>query len=102
MSEKLWPQLVGLLKAAHFGPTVLVVGITFVLALTQFSIGDSAFIALAFLLGQLVVGWTNDLIDFPRDKAAERFNKPLVAGTITESTLKICVVVALLLSLIHI
>jgi len=100
MSKKLWPQLVGVLKAAHFGPTVLVVGITFVLALTQFSIGDAAFIALAFLLGQLVVGWTNDLIDFPRDKAAERLNKPLVAGTITESTLKICVVVALLSALI--
>ena len=90
----------GLLKAAHFGPTVLVVGITFVLALTQFSIGDAAFIALAFLLGQLVVGWTNDLVDFPRDKAAERFNKPLVAGTITELTLKICVAIALVSALI--
>ena len=90
----------GLLKAAHFGPTVLVVGITFVLALTQFSIGEAAFIALAFLLGQLVVGWTNDLVDFPRDKAAERFNKPLVAGTITESTLKICVAIALVSALI--
>ena len=90
----------GLLKAAHFGPTVLVVGITFVLALTQFSIGDAAFIALAFLLGQLVVGWTNDLVDFPRDKAAMRFNKPLVAGIITESTLKICVAIALVSALI--
>ena len=96
----MWPQVVGLLKAAHFGPTVLVVSITFVLALTQFSIGDAAFIALAFLLGQLVVGWTNDLVDFPRDKAADRLNKPLVAGTITESTLKICVVVALVSALI--
>ena len=100
MSQKIWPQVVGLLKAAHFGPTVLVVSITFVLALTQFSIGDAAFIALAFLLGQLVVGWTNDLVDFPRDKAADRVNKPLVAGTITESTLKICVVVALVSALI--
>ena len=100
MSHRIWQQVVGLLKAAHFGPTVLVVGITFVLALTQFSIGDAAFIALAFLLGQLVVGWTNDLVDFPRDKAAERFNKPLVAGTITESTLKICVAIALVSALI--
>lgn len=96
----MWPQVVGLLKAAHFGPTVLVVSITFVLALTQFSIGDAAFIALAFLLGQLVVGWTNDLVDFPRDKAADRFNKPLVAGTISELTLKICVVIALVSALI--
>ncbi len=96
----MWPQAVGLVKAAHFGPTVLVVGITFVLALTQFSIGDAAFIALAFLLGQLVVGWTNDLLDFPRDKAAMRFNKPLVAGTITELTLRISIVIALLGALI--
>ena len=96
----MWSQVVGLLKAAHFGPTVLVVGITFVLALTQFSIGDASFIALAFLLGQLVVGWTNDLLDFPRDKAADRFNKPLVAGTISELTLKICVVIALVSALI--
>ena len=96
----MWPQAVGLVKAAHFGPTVLVVGITFVLALTQFSIGEAAFIALAFLLGQLVVGWTNDLVDFPRDKAAMRFNKPLVAGIITELTLKICVAIALVSALI--
>ncbi len=100
MSQKIWPQVVGLLKAAHFGPTVLVVGITFVLALTQFSIGDAAFIALAFLLGQLVVGWTNDLVDFPRDKAAMRFNKPLVAGNITELTLRISIAIALVGALI--
>ena len=100
MSQKIWPQVVGLLKAAHFGPTVLVVGITFVLALTQFSIGDAAFIALAFLLGQLVVGWTNDLVDFPRDNAAMRFNKPLVAGKITELTLRISIVIALVGALI--
>jgi 4-hydroxybenzoate polyprenyltransferase len=100
MSEKMWPQAVGLVKAAHFGPTVLVVGITFVLALTQFSISDAAFIALAFLLGQLVVGWTNDLVDFPRDKAAMRFNKPLVAGNITELTLRISIAIALVGALI--
>ena len=96
----MWPQAVGLVKAAHFGPTVLVVGITFVLALTQFSIGDAAFIALAFLLGQLVVGWTNDLVDFPRDKAAMRFNKPLVAGNITELMLRISIAIALVGALI--
>jgi 4-hydroxybenzoate polyprenyltransferase len=100
MSEKMWPQAVGLVKAAHFGPTVLVVGITFVLAVTQFSISDAAFIALAFLLGQLVVGWTNDLVDFPRDKAAMRFNKPLVAGNITELTLRISIAIALVGALI--
>jgi 4-hydroxybenzoate polyprenyltransferase len=83
-------QIVGLLKASHFGPTALVVSMTFVLSLTQFSISDSAFVTLAIFFGQLFVGWTNDLIDFPRDKAALRLNKPLVAGTISLQTLKVC------------
>jgi 4-hydroxybenzoate polyprenyltransferase len=92
--------LVGLLKASHFGPTVLVVTITYVLSRTQFLASDSLFIAFAVLLGQFFVGWSNDLIDFPRDKAAMRLKKPLVAETITEATLRISIGVALLGALI--
>lgn len=92
--------MVGLLKASHFGPTVLVVSISYILSRTQFPISDSLFIALAILLGQLVVGWSNDLIDFPRDKAALGSKKPLVAGTITQATLRISIVAALLSALI--
>ena len=88
-------KFLGLAKATHFGPTVLVVSMTFLLSLTQFSISDSVFIAFAILLGQFVVGWSNDLIDFPSDKAAMRLKKPLVAGTITEKTLKISLGIAL-------
>jgi len=87
--------IVGFLKASHFGPTVLVVSIAFILSRTQFSTSDSLFIALAILLGQFVVGWTNDLMDFPTDKAALRLKKPLVAGAITEATLRISIVIAL-------
>jgi 4-hydroxybenzoate polyprenyltransferase len=89
MGQQIRSQILGLLKASHFGPTVLVVSITCVLSLTLFSVSDSLFLALAILLGQFVVGWSNDLIDFPLDKAAFRVKKPLVAGTITEATLKI-------------
>ena len=85
----------GLIRASHFGPTVLVVTITYVLSRTQFSTRDSLFIAIAVLLGQFFVGWSNDVIDFPRDKAAMRLKKPLVAGTITEATLKISLGIAL-------
>jgi len=88
-------RFIGLAKATHFGPTVLVVSMTFLLSLTQFSISDSAFITSAILLGQFVVGWSNDLIDFPSDKTAKRLKKPLVAGTITEATLKISLGIAL-------
>lgn len=90
----------GLLKASHFGPTMLVVSITYVLTRTQFSATDSLFIAFAVLLGQFFVGWSNDLIDFPRDKAAMRMKKPLVAETITEAKLRISIGVALLGALI--
>ncbi|NBO26335.1 MAG: hypothetical protein EBU96_06010 [Actinobacteria bacterium] len=92
-------KLMGLLKASHFGPTLLVVTITYVLSLTQFSASDSLFIAFAILLGQFFVGWSNDLVDFPRDKAAMRVTKPLVAGTITEKTLRISIGFVLLSAL---
>ncbi|MEI6109626.1 MAG: UbiA family prenyltransferase [Actinomycetes bacterium] len=100
MGRMLRSQVVGLLKASHFGPTVLVVSITFILSLTQFSASDSLVVALAILLGQFVVGWTNDLVDFPRDKAALRLKKPLVSGDISEATLRICIGIALLSALI--
>ena len=89
-------KIVALLQASHFGPTVLVVTITYVLSRTQFSVQDSVFIAVAILLGQFVVGWSNDLIDFPRDDAAMRIKKPLVAGDLSEVTLRISIGVALL------
>jgi 4-hydroxybenzoate polyprenyltransferase len=79
---------------------MLVVSITYVLTRTQFSATDSLFIAFAVLLGQFFVGWSNDLINFPRDKAAMRMKKPLVAETITEAKLRISIGVALLGALI--
>jgi 4-hydroxybenzoate polyprenyltransferase len=100
MGQLIRLPIVGLLKASHFGPTMLVVSITYVLSRTQFSATDSLFIAFAVLLGQFFVGWSNDLIDFPRDKAAMRMKKPLVAETITEATLRISIGVALLGALI--
>jgi hypothetical protein len=100
MMHMIRSQTLGLLKASHFGPTVLVVTITYVLSRTQFSVQDSVSIAVAILLGQFVVGWSNDLIDFPRDSAALRLQKPLVTGTITEATLRISIGVALLTALI--
>ena len=95
MIRVLRSQVVGLLKASHFGPTVLVVSMTFVLSRTQFSTGDSVIMALAIFFGQLVVGWTNDLVDFPRDKAASRLKKPLVEGTISGTTLRVAIFLAL-------
>lgn len=94
MGRVLVSQVIALLKAAHFGPTVLVVSASLALSFTQFSIGTACEIAFAIFCGQLFVGWTNDFVDFSRDKAAGRLNKPLVAGTIKVQTLKVCIYLA--------
>ena len=91
---------VALLKAAHFGPTLLVVAISFLLALSVLAWVDSLRIALAIFAGKLVVGWSNDVIDFPLDSAAKRHKKPLVSGKITIEFLKKCILVALVMAFV--
>ena len=88
-------KVVGLAKATHFGPLVLVVTISFVLSITQLSFSKSLEIALAIFAGQCVVGWTNDLIDHSRDYAAGRTKKPLVHGSVTRKQLHIGISIAL-------
>ncbi len=70
------------------------------MATTQFSILESLEVALAILAGQFVVGWTNDLIDYPLDKAAARLKKPLVSGELSQSLLKRCIALATFFTLI--
>ena len=91
---------VALLKAAHFGPTVLVVSITFLLARTHFSTFESARISLAIFAGQLIVGWTNDLVDYPLDLAANRISKPLVSNLITSQLLRNAIRIDLLAAML--
>ncbi len=81
-------QLRGLLKASHFGPTVLVTAISFGFA-TYYWWEDPAFvIAFGVFTGQLVVGWSNDLYDYQDDLRHARMNKPLVAKSITKESLQ--------------
>ncbi len=93
-------RFIGLVEATHFGPTVLVVAITFLLSLTQFSILGSLEVAAAIFAGQCVVGWSNDLIDYPLDAQATRMNKPLVAGKVLPSQLKPAIATALVTALV--
>jgi 4-hydroxybenzoate polyprenyltransferase len=104
MRKSLLAQASVFLRAAHFGPTVMVTTITFVLALSQFSPIDALRIAIAIFLGQLVVGWSNDLVDAPLDIAAQRTKKPIVGREINPDLLRksifLALIAALLLSLI--
>lgn len=89
-----------LLIASHFGPTVLVVTISFAVALLIYSPSEALEVAIAIFFGQLVVGWSNEVIDFPLDKAAGRLKKPLVSGELTTSLLQKLIPIALTLAVI--
>jgi 4-hydroxybenzoate polyprenyltransferase len=84
------------LRAAHFGPTVIVTITTFFLAISQYSIIDALRVALAIFAGQLVVGWSNDFIDAPLDIAAQRTKKPIVSKELKPEQLKKSIVFALI------
>ena len=81
-------QLRGLLKASHFGPTVLVTAISFGFATYYWWEGPAFVIAFGVFTGQLVVGWSNDLYDYQDDLRHARMNKPLVAKSITKESLQ--------------
>jgi 4-hydroxybenzoate polyprenyltransferase len=88
------------LRAAHFGPTVIVTTASFLLSLSQYSMIDSLRVAIAIFAGQLVVGWSNDFIDAPLDIAAHRTKKPIVSKEINPEQLKKSILVALLAALL--
>ena len=77
----------GLLKASHFGPTLLVTTISWFFAAYYWWEGPAYVIAFGVFTGQLVVGWSNDLYDYDDDLRHNRFNKPLVAGSISRGYL---------------
>jgi 4-hydroxybenzoate polyprenyltransferase len=81
-------KLKGLLKASHFGPTLLVTAISFGFATYYWWEGPAYVIAFGVFTGQLVVGWSNDLYDYQDDLSHNRKNKPLVSGQITEELLQ--------------
>ena len=67
-----------LLRASHPVPCVAVTALaTALVAVAGKPAGQCLLAAAAVLAGQLTIGWSNDLIDAPRDRAAGRADKPL-------------------------
>ena len=67
-------------RAAHFGPTMLITAISFLLASRLWWEGPAYLIAFTVFLGQLLIGWSNDIYDYQDDLKHNRVNKPLVSG----------------------
>jgi 4-hydroxybenzoate polyprenyltransferase len=96
-------RIVGLAKASHFGPSLLVTSLSYFFAQLYWQSGSALIIALGFFSGQLNVGWSKDLIDYADDLSHHRMNKPLVARLITrkylQAWLAVMIPVALVINL---
>jgi 4-hydroxybenzoate polyprenyltransferase len=83
-------KIIGLLRASHFGPNLLVTFISLFFAQLYWWEGPALVIAIGVFCGQLVVGWSNDVIDYQDDLLHNRQKKPLVSGQISLRLLLNC------------
>lgn len=75
--------LVALALSSHPIPTVAVTAMATTLAVTAGNTSATVGLVLAAVLtGQLSIGWSNDLLDADRDRAAGRCDKPFASGAV--------------------
>ncbi|HEY9311507.1 UbiA family prenyltransferase [Williamsia sp.] len=76
-----------LVVAGHAIPAVAVTVLTAAVGVTvELDPRSIAVLMVAVFSGQLVVGWTNDLIDRERDRQVGRTDKPLATGDLSPKT----------------
>ena len=96
-------RIIGLLRASHFGPNLLVTFISLFFALLYWWEGPAIVIAIGVFCGQLVVGWSNDVIDYKDDLLHNRQRKPLVSGQISlrllQNSLRVMTPLAIVINL---
>lgn len=84
-----------LVLAAHPGPTAAVTALSVVLGVGVGLPGSTlVLLGLAFLAGQLSIGWSNDWIDAGRDAAVGRTDKPVATGEIDVAVVRTAALVA--------
>ena len=87
-----------LVRAAHPRQALLTaVGLCVAAAVSGRSAREVALVAMTVLVGQVALGWDNDLVDESADRADSRVAKPLVAGGLERGTLWFALACALLL-----
>jgi 4-hydroxybenzoate polyprenyltransferase len=77
-----------LVRACHPEPSAAVTSLATALAVSAGRGAASAWVAAAFLSGQLSVGWSNDWIDADRDRRSGRPDKPVARGDVAPDTLR--------------
>lgn len=89
---------VALFRASHVRQALLVTaGLTVAALLAGRSTRESALVLVTVLVGQVVLGWHNDLVDAERDTAHAREKKPIVAGYLDKGTVVFFIAAGILL-----
>ena len=84
-----------LLRAAHIEPTIAVTILTALLTRAAgLGVTRLVLVTTAVFAGQLVIGWSNDLLDADRDTAVLRRDKPLATGEVTRRAVSVALAVA--------
>ena len=87
-----------LLRAIHLGPATLVCLVSYILSAILLGPLRAVEVTAAIFCGQCIIGWTNDLVDFKTDRSAGRLNKPLVAGELNATTLRVLIPIMVMLT----
>jgi len=83
-------------RATHVEPTLAVTAFfTAIAVAAHVHAGRCALIAAAVFVGQCSIGWCNDYLDAPLDRAAGRSDKPVAAGVVRRGTVGAAAGVAL-------
>ena len=97
-------RIIGLLRASHLGPNLLVTFISLFFAQLYWWEGPALVITFGVFCGQLVVGWSNDIIDYKDDLLHNRQKKPLVSGQISlrllQNSLRVMLPLAIVINLL--
>jgi len=87
---------VALLRAGHLKVALATTAvITVAAAVSERSSGDVGLVAVTVLVGQLLLGWHNDVVDRTRDAAHDR-DKPVAEGSLDAGSLWFAIAVAVL------
>jgi 4-hydroxybenzoate polyprenyltransferase len=87
--------VLGLLRASHPGPTVVVTTIAVLLASgLSATFAMVALVGVTVLVGQLSIGWSNDWWDAERDATIGRGDKPVATGAVPVSSVRVAALTA--------
>src|SRR6185312_15665572 len=94
------PMLKALFRTCHPLPSLAITAMfaALIVRAAPHGLGPAAAIP-AVLLGEMSIGWSNDYFDALRDAMAGRTDKPIVSGAISQRTVLIAAVVAVLASI---